>query len=253
MGASGSVHSLTSTVRLPLDSMTRTVAPLGSGVGDQAMYASEPPLILTSTSPGPPDPLVATVSTPMQPMSEFSRANVSRSSRLPRGLASRADMPFRAGCSQYAAPALRPRSPCRPHRPLSGPRSLDTDPSRPLPGPRSLDTDPSRPPSGPRFPAHRPKPPAVPARPPLLRSPLAQDPGRGRNSQTGPRVPSHRWCAVSPGPQILPSRNTVRLEPRCATRREATTHQRMARPRELTAPGASSFLAPFAVCPRLSP
>ena len=50
--------------------MTRTVAPLGSGVGDQAMYASEPPRTLTITSPGPAGPLVATLSTPMLPMSE---------------------------------------------------------------------------------------------------------------------------------------------------------------------------------------
>jgi hypothetical protein len=77
-GPSGSVHSLTSTVRLPRDSMTRTVAPLRSGVGDQAIYVSEPPLILTSTSPGPAVPLVAMVRTPMQPMSEVSGATVSR-------------------------------------------------------------------------------------------------------------------------------------------------------------------------------
>ena len=30
---------------------------------------------------------------------------------------------------------------------------------------------------------------------------------------------------MSPGPQLLPSRNTVRLEPRRATRREATAHR----------------------------
>jgi hypothetical protein len=44
--------------------------PLGSGSGDQAMNASDPPLILTRTSPGPAWPRVATVMTPMQPMAE---------------------------------------------------------------------------------------------------------------------------------------------------------------------------------------
>ena len=51
--SSGSIHAMTSTSRLPRDSMTSTVAPRGSGSSDQARKVSEPPLIRTRTSPGP--------------------------------------------------------------------------------------------------------------------------------------------------------------------------------------------------------
>src|SRR5262249_20454236 len=78
-GPSGSVHSLTSTVLEPRSSMTRTVVPLGNGSTDQAMNASEPPRILTWTSPGPASPRVATVMTPMQPIAEWF-ATISRRS-----------------------------------------------------------------------------------------------------------------------------------------------------------------------------
>jgi hypothetical protein len=47
-----------------------------------------------------------------------------------------------------------------------------------------------------------------------------------RNSTQPLRVHYLCRCVVSPGPQLLPSRNTVRLEPRRATRREATAHRR---------------------------
>src|SRR5215470_20169357 len=67
---SGSFHALTSTVRVPRSSITRTVVPLASGSGDHAMNDSVPPRILTSTSPGPAVPRVATVMTPTQPMAE---------------------------------------------------------------------------------------------------------------------------------------------------------------------------------------
>jgi len=59
---------MTSTVRRPLESVTKTVAPLGKGVSDQAIKCSEPPRTLTRTSPGPPGPLVAMVRTPTAPM-----------------------------------------------------------------------------------------------------------------------------------------------------------------------------------------
>ena len=92
--------------------MTRTVEPFGSGVGDQAIYVSEPPLILTSTSPGPADPLVATVRTPMQPMSEVSGAT-----RQPPFRLSRLDLPgrnptvCRSGLEREAAIPGRENSP----------------------------------------------------------------------------------------------------------------------------------------------
>src|SRR6202021_397826 len=71
---SGSVHSITSTVRLPRESVTRTVVPFGSGVGDQAIRLSEPPRILIRTSPGPASPRVARVITPTVPIADSSRA-----------------------------------------------------------------------------------------------------------------------------------------------------------------------------------
>jgi hypothetical protein len=74
MSPSTSSHSMTSTARAPRDSITRTVAPLGSGFSDQARKASEPPRILTSTSPGPAPPRVATESTPTQPTQASSLA-----------------------------------------------------------------------------------------------------------------------------------------------------------------------------------
>jgi len=67
LSPSASSHSMTSTARAPRDSMTRTVAPLGSGFSDQARKASEPPRILMSTSPGPASPRVATMRTPTEP------------------------------------------------------------------------------------------------------------------------------------------------------------------------------------------
>ena len=70
-----SSHSTTSTARAPRDSMTRTVAPLGSGSADQARKFSEPPRILMRTSPGPAPPRVATVSTPTRPTEVSSLAN----------------------------------------------------------------------------------------------------------------------------------------------------------------------------------
>src|SRR5580704_4214826 len=75
LSPSTSSHSMTSTVRAPRDSMTRTVAPLGSGLSDQAKKASEPPRILMSTSPGPSPPRVPTVRTPTQPTEDSSLAN----------------------------------------------------------------------------------------------------------------------------------------------------------------------------------
>src|SRR6266571_4420498 len=82
-GSSGSVQALTSTVRVPRSSMTSTVVPLGSASGDQAMNASEPPRILTRTSPGPALPRVATVTTPMQPMADTFATMPRRSSYPP--------------------------------------------------------------------------------------------------------------------------------------------------------------------------
>jgi hypothetical protein len=75
LSPSTSSHSMTSTARSPRDSTTRTVAPLGSGLSDQARKASEPPRILMSTSPGPSSPRVPTVSTPTQPIEDSSLAN----------------------------------------------------------------------------------------------------------------------------------------------------------------------------------
>src|SRR5215472_10860583 len=49
------------------------------------MNASDPPRILTRTSPGPACPRVATVSTPMEPIRELSPATVSFSSHRPGG------------------------------------------------------------------------------------------------------------------------------------------------------------------------
>jgi len=67
----------------------------------------------------------------------------------------------------------------------------------------------------------------------------------GRNSRPGRHVTTHRWCVRVPRAAThLPSRNTVRLEPRRATRREATAHQRLAlRPAE-SAPRASALFYP---------
>ncbi len=50
---------------------------------------------------------------------------------------------------------------------------------------------------------------------------------------------------VSPGLKSLPSWNTVRLEPCCAFRREATCAPATARPRERTLPGALSCPDPW--------
>jgi hypothetical protein len=74
LSSSGSSHSTTSTARAPRDSMTRTVAPLGSGFSDQARNVSEPPRILMRTSPGPLWPRVPTVRTPTQPIEASSLA-----------------------------------------------------------------------------------------------------------------------------------------------------------------------------------
>ena len=74
LSSSGSPHSTTSTVREPRDSMTKTVAPLGSGFSDHARKVSEPPRILMHTSPGPVLPRVATVSTPTRPTEDSSLA-----------------------------------------------------------------------------------------------------------------------------------------------------------------------------------
>ena len=86
LSPSTSSHSMTSTARAPRDSMTRTVAPLGSGFSDQARKASEPPRILMSTSPGPSPPRVATVGTPTRPTEDSSLATrqppLSRKCRL---------------------------------------------------------------------------------------------------------------------------------------------------------------------------
>jgi hypothetical protein len=79
-GSSGSVQALTSTVRAPRSSITRTVVPLGRGSGDQAMNASDPPRIFTRTSPGPASPRVATVMTPMQPIADTFETTPCRSS-----------------------------------------------------------------------------------------------------------------------------------------------------------------------------
>ena len=59
---------------------TRTVAPLGSGAGDQAMKHSSPLRNGTITSPRPACPRVAMVRTPMLPTTEMSPATGSRSS-----------------------------------------------------------------------------------------------------------------------------------------------------------------------------
>jgi hypothetical protein len=67
LSPSASSHSMTSTARAPRDSITKTVAPLGSGLSDQARKVSEPPRILMCTSPGPASPRVATVRTPTEP------------------------------------------------------------------------------------------------------------------------------------------------------------------------------------------
>src|SRR6266516_3454215 len=72
--SSGSAHSITSTALAPRESMTSTLAPARSGSSDQARYASDPPRILTRTSPGPADPRVATMRTPTQPIAASSRA-----------------------------------------------------------------------------------------------------------------------------------------------------------------------------------
>src|SRR5690349_10821619 len=82
-GSSGSTHGLTSTVRVPRLLITRTVEPRGRGSGDHAMKASDPPRILTRTSPGPPAPRVAMMRTPMEPIRDSSPATTSRSSQYP--------------------------------------------------------------------------------------------------------------------------------------------------------------------------
>jgi len=75
LSPSTSSHSMTSTARAPRESMTRTVAPLGSGFSDQARKVSEPPRILMRTSPGPALPRVATARTPTEPTAFSSLAN----------------------------------------------------------------------------------------------------------------------------------------------------------------------------------
>src|ERR1017187_3390246 len=52
--------------------MISTVEPRRIGWVDQAIKASRPPRILTSTSPGPAGPRVGAVRTPTQPISEAS-------------------------------------------------------------------------------------------------------------------------------------------------------------------------------------
>ena len=74
LSPSTSSHSMTSTARDPRDSITKTVAPLGSGFSDQARKASEPPRILMSTSPGPSLPRVPTIRTPTRPTEDSSLA-----------------------------------------------------------------------------------------------------------------------------------------------------------------------------------
>src|SRR5262249_37441613 len=71
---SGSSHSTTSTVRGPRESVMSTVMPLGSGAGDQARNFSDPPRILTRTSPGPASPRVAMTRMPIMPITDSSRA-----------------------------------------------------------------------------------------------------------------------------------------------------------------------------------
>src|SRR5205823_1543735 len=70
--SSGSLHCITSTVRPPREPQTTTLAPLGSGCSDHARYASVPPFTLTSTSPGPSGPRVATVNSPKHPTADWS-------------------------------------------------------------------------------------------------------------------------------------------------------------------------------------
>ena len=85
--------------------------------------------------------------------------------------------------------------------------------------------------------------------PDLVRQPVGLGPG-GRNSTSGPRVLTSVGALVSPGLISLPSWNTVRLEPCCAFRREATCAPATARPREQPLPGALSCpgALPFQGC-----
>src|SRR5262249_53913616 len=127
------------------------------------MNASDPPLILTRTSPGPAVPRVATVMTPMHPMAD----------------------------TFATTPLLKPR---------------------------------------------------------LASMTSVAPPGSSRTmeyTRAGRRCKPRR-CDVSPGPHILPSWNTVRLEPPSAFRREATAHRPQARPRGRPLPGALSYLPKLA-------
>jgi hypothetical protein len=81
-------------------------------------------------------------------------------------------------------------------------------------------------------------------------------PARGRPAQLFPAVgiaPAGLAfltpvdASVSPGLKLLPSWNTVRLEPCCAFRREATCAPATARPREHMLPGALSCLGSAAL------
>ena len=53
--------------------------------------------------------------------------------------------------------------------------------------------------------------------------PLRTDPPRAGNRGGAAGVTRYSRCGCVPGPHLLPSRNTVRLEPCCAFRREATS------------------------------
>jgi hypothetical protein len=66
---------MTSTLREPRLSITRTVVPRVRGRSDQAIKHSDPPRTLIWTSPGPLSPRVATVSTPTAPIVASSRGN----------------------------------------------------------------------------------------------------------------------------------------------------------------------------------
>src|SRR5215471_4172857 len=130
--------------------MTSTVAPLGMGLVDQARYASVPPRIFSSTSPGPAFPRVATMTTPMEPIRDWSPATASVSLLAPE-----------CGSTHY--------------RPAGAMRVT-------------------------------------------LASAMAV-PGAGIAAGAA-ALETVAGVLVSPGPQLpSPSRNTVRLEPRCATRR----------------------------------
>lgn len=161
------------------------------------MNASEPPRTLTRTSPGPAWPLVAMIRVPTQPTTEESSGTGSHSPYRPYSDAH--DIPAvphqvvtlcinTANLRRWPAVATRPIL-------LRGERRGETTAR----SPRSAST--------------------------ARRADDRSAAGPQRNNSTRRHVPRSRWCVVSPGPHPLPSRNTVRLEPRCATRREATSHQ----------------------------